>query len=197
MRRVLIKEYWGRKFAISEWDLIAVRVVDNDTYNKRVDDRRNFYSYLSHENMYHTYKERYWDKWLAARVSWITRDGDVRTSRIDFCRPTQTNWTYAKPLGSVCRWLNDIHFDIVKIKGSDEVHSAREYWQAILNASAKEFGINDNDICTNDPDNKRKDISNIKETEILEKLEQRRRIRAQIEEINRVADSELTSTPNE
>jgi len=195
MRKVLIREYWGKRFTLSEWDIIAVRVVDNDTYNKRVDDRPNFYSYLNHEAMYNTYKNKYWDKWLAARVARLTKDGNVLSARIDYCRPTQSCWTYAQPLGWVCKWINDIHFDIVKINGRENIHSASEYWKAIANASAKERGIKDTDICTNDPNNKRKDIGLFKERDILEKLERRRRIRAQVEVMQEVANNELTSTP--
>ena len=195
MRRIAIKEYWGKRFALSEWDIVIVRVVNNDTYNKRKEQRPNMYSYLSHELMYAKYKEKFWDKWIVARINRVTIDSGIITARIEYVRKTRYTWNRANPLGWCSSWINDIHFDIIKIKDACSIHSATEYWECISNASAKEFGINDNDICTNDPDHKRKDIDNLKEKDILEKLERRRRIRAQLEVMQEVASNELTFTP--
>lgn len=204
MKRVIIyPDYKWVRSSYMEWDLLLLRPSSMEEYKERHADDNYSVSRMSQDKLIEKRHKLYWDKWILGRVNYITQwyKGTI-IAKVDFVRIQKNGCRrYMYPLGRGWNYMNIEHFNVMKILDRSKIDGSRNWtWLEAINKlrNSKDFNwVPRTHTVTNTSEcGWWKDMDNTRCDSIIAKVNYRRSVRAQVEEMHRVAENELTSTQN-
>jgi hypothetical protein len=182
-RVVLYRDNWAPE-AFTEGDLVTLRPCSLEKWNKRIDGNEETYRYswINHSTLMERRTNLFWEKYILARIQYVTIDYWHVVWKIDFVRPNRDYfWCHMYPIGRGYNYVDTNHFDMIKILDCRDVTSSEKFRELFKNAiNSNTIGwVQRQQVVTQDwLFWEWKDISLTKEKNIIDRVTIRRKERA-------------------